>query len=144
MSCEKIFLKQLRESGFRLTPQREMVLNVMHQIEGYATAEEIYARVHALSSSVDISTIYRTLELLEKFQLVASIDLSDGQRRYELLGLHGPHHYLLCRSCKKLLRVEQEEIQPLIDHLREAHGFEAEPGHMVIPGICQMCRAAHN
>ena len=70
MSCEQVFLEQLRERGFRLTPQREMVLSVMHQIEDFATAEEIYDRVQVLSSAVDISTVYRTLELLQEFHLV--------------------------------------------------------------------------
>jgi Fe2+ or Zn2+ uptake regulation protein len=51
MSCEQVFLEQLREHGFRLTPQREMVLSVMHQIKDFATAEEIYERVQALSSA---------------------------------------------------------------------------------------------
>ncbi len=144
MSCEKVFLKQLRQRGFRLTPQREMVLEVMHQVEGLATAEEIHDRVQALSSCVDISTIYRTLELLQEFQLVAIIDLGDGQRRYELLGVHGPHAHLLCRSCGKLTGVEQEEIQPLSDHLREGHGFEVDSGSLIIPGLCRECQAARS
>lgn len=142
MACEEVFLKQLRQRGFRLTPQREMVLEVMHQIEGLATAEEIHAGVQALSSCVDISTIYRTLELLQEFQLVAVIDLGDGQRRYQLLGVHGPHLHLLCRSCGQLIGVEQEEIQPLIDHLGEGYGFEIDSGSLTIPGLCQECRTA--
>ena len=82
MCCEERFLQQLRERGFRLTPQREMVLHVLHDAEEHASAEELYARVSVLSSAVDISTVYRTLELLEEFHLVASFDLGDGERRY--------------------------------------------------------------
>ncbi len=141
MACEEIFLKQLRERGFRLTPQREMVLTVMHQVEGLATAEEIHDRVQTLSSCVDISTIYRTLELLQEFQLVAVIDPGDGQRRYELLGVHGPHLHLLCRSCGTLIGVDQGEIQPLIDHLGAGYGFEVDSGSLTIPGLCQECQA---
>lgn len=142
MACEKVFLKQLRERGFRLTPQREMVLTVIHQIEGLATAEEIHAGVQALSSCVDISTVYRTLELLREFQLVAVIELGQGQRCYELLGVHGPHPHLLCRSCGKLVGMEQEEIQPLVDHLGAGHGFEVDSGSLTISGLCQECQAA--
>ena len=141
MCCEDTFLKQLRERGFRLTPQREMVLRAMHEVEAHATAEEIYARVSAVSSAVDLSTVYRTLELLQEFHLVASIDLGDGQHRYELLGLHGPHHHLLCRACGQLVRVEQGEVQRLIEGLREAHGFSAEPEHLIIAGLCEKCQA---
>ena len=142
MCCEDTFLKQLRRRGFRLTPQREMVLQAMHEVEPHATAEEVYARVSALSSAVDLSTVYRTLELLQEFHLVATIDLGDGQLRYELLGLHGRHHHLLCHACGKLVRVEQEELQGMIDALVETHGFAAEPEHLIIPGLCEKCRQA--
>jgi len=142
MSCEEAFFKQLRDQGFRLTPQREMVLSVMHEIEGHATAEEIYERVHALSSSVDISTVYRTLELLGKFGLVAGVELEDGQRRYELIGVHGPHAHLVCRSCGKLIGVEETEMQFLIERMREKHGFHADVEHLSIPGMCLECLAA--
>lgn len=139
MSCEKVFFKQLREHGFRLTPQREMVLSVLHDIEGFATAEEIYERVSELSSSVDISTVYRTLELLQDFHLVASVDPCDSERRYELLGLHGQHFHLICRSCGKIIGVEPEVIEPLAARLSEEYGFEIELEHLSIPGLCRDC-----
>jgi len=141
MCCESAFLKQLHDRGLRLTPQREMVLGALHETQGHVTAEDIYARVQHLSSCVDISTVYRTLELLQEFDLVTSLDLGDGQRRYELVGGHGAHYHLLCRSCGKLLRLEQGEIQPLLDHLRQSYGFETEASHLMIPGLCRECRA---
>ena len=143
MTCEKVFLGQLRERGFRLTPQRQMVLNVLHQVEGTATAEEIHSRVQSISSCVDISTIYRTLGLLREFSLVASIDVGDGQRRYALLGVHGPRFHLACQSCGKLIGVEMAEARSLVDHLRRAHGFEANLAEITIPGLCQDCGQAH-
>jgi len=142
MCCEERFLQQLRERGFRLTPQREMVLHVLHDAEEHATADELYARVSVLSSAVDISTVYRTLELLEEFHLVASFDLGDGERRYELLTLHRPHYHLHCRSCGRLITIEAQELQPLLDRLAQAHGFEARVEHWVIPGLCGDCQAA--
>ncbi|MCX7670535.1 MAG: transcriptional repressor, partial [Anaerolineae bacterium] len=74
MSCQDVFVRRLRASGFRLTPQRELVLNVLHEIEGFASAEEIYARVRQLSTAVDISTVYRALDLLQEFGLVACVE----------------------------------------------------------------------
>jgi Fur family transcriptional regulator, ferric uptake regulator len=141
MSCEEFFFKQLREHGFRLTPQREMVLSVLHEIEGFATAEEIYARVSKLSSSVDISTVYRTLELLQDFHLVASVDSCDSERRYELLGLHGQHFHLVCRACGEITGVDPEVIEPLAARLREKYGFEIDLEHLSIPGLCVECAA---
>ena len=140
MACEETFIRQLRERGFRLTPQREMVLSVMHEIEGFATAEAIYDRVHTLSSSVDISTVYRTLDLLQDFHLVACVDPGDGQRRYELLGVHGAHFHLVCRTCGKVVGVDLEPALPLAQYVREHHSFEADLDHLSIPGLCQDCQ----
>ena len=139
MSCEEVFFKQLREQGFRLTPQREMVLSVLHEIEGFATADEIYSRVSAITSSVDISTVYRTLELLQDFELVASVDPGDGQRRYELLGLHGRHLHLVCRSCGEIVGVESAAIESFAADVRERFRFELDVANLSVPGLCAAC-----
>jgi Fur family ferric uptake transcriptional regulator len=140
MACEKVFLERLRHSGLRLTPQREMVLSVMHQIEGAATAEEIYAKVQALSSAVDISTVYRTLDMLKDLNLVACIDPSDQHHRYELVGVHGPHLHLVCRSCDKIIGVEMAEGEPFAAHLRAAYGFVADLSELTVSGQCRECQ----
>ncbi len=139
MSCEEVFFRQLREQGFRLTPQREMVLSALHEIEGFATTEEIYERVSAISSSVDISTVYRTLELLQDFHMVASVDPGDGQRRYELLGLHGRHLHLVCRSCGEIIGVEPAAIESFAADVRDRYGFELDVEHLSVPGLCTAC-----
>jgi len=142
MACEQVFIQQLRDHGFRLTPQREMVLAVMHEIEGFATVEEIYGRVQKLSSSVDLSTVYRTLDLLQEFNLVAAVDPGDGQRRYELLGLHGPHLHLVCQSCGKVIGVDLTVVQPLVQQLKEQFGFELDADHLSLSGLCRECAEA--
>lgn len=142
MACEEVFHERLQKSGLRLTPQREMVLSVMHQIRGTATAEEIYERVQVLSSAVDISTVYRTLDLLREFELVACIESTDKQRRYELLGLHGPHLHLVCQSCGRIIGVELKETEPLVQHLRQAYGFAGRLDEVTIPGLCEQCQAS--
>jgi Fur family ferric uptake transcriptional regulator len=139
MTCEQAFFKELRERGFRLTPQREMVLSVLHEIEGFATADEIYERVSGFSSSVDISTVYRTLELLQDFHLVASVDPGDGQRRYELLGIHGQHFHLVCRSCGRIVGVEPRAIESFATGMKEQYDFEIDLEHLSIPGLCREC-----
>lgn len=139
MACEEVFVQKLRERGFRLTPQREMVLSAMHDIEGLATADEIYTRVQGQSSAVDISTVYRTLELLQEFQLVACVDAGDGQRRYELLGVHGPHLHLVCQACGQVTGIDLQEGQPLARQLQDRYGFVTDLDHLSISGLCRTC-----
>lgn len=139
MGCEKVFIQQLRERGLRLTPQREMVLSVLHDIEGFSTVDEIHHRVQRLSTSVDLSTIYRTLDLLQELDLVACVDLGDGQRRYELLGVHGPHLHLVCQACGAVLGAPYDLATPLGAALQEAYGFQADLEHLSVPGLCAEC-----
>ncbi|MBN1874848.1 MAG: transcriptional repressor [Anaerolineae bacterium] len=138
MSCEKLLQQNLRQRGLRLTPQRELVLSVLHQLEAPATVDEIYARVHTRSSSVDISTIYRTLELFQEFQLVESFDPGDGIRRYEHLGHEAPHHHLVCQICNKVIPIPLTELEDLNDYLTKTYGFVLSEG-LTLPGTCKHC-----
>ena len=144
MSCEDFFLEKLREQGFRRTPQRDMVLSVMHKLDDFATADEIYQRVQTLSSAVDISTVYRTLDLLQDFELVAAVDAGDGQRRFKLEGVHEAHLHLVCRQCGAVIGSDLEPIELLVAHARERYGFVIEPDHLSIPGLCEQCAAARD
>ena len=139
MSCEQVFIQQLRARGFRFTPQREMILSVLHQIEGLATAEEIHSRVQEHSSSVDISTVYRTLDLLQEFDIVSAVDTEDGQRRYEFLGIHGAHLHLVCQNCGEVTGASPEVAQTLLERLQAEYGFHAALDHLSIPGLCRAC-----
>jgi len=142
MACEQVFVQQLRERGFRLTPQREMILSVLHEIEGLTTVDEIYNRVHAISSSVDISTVYRTLDLLQELDLVSCVDAGDDQRRYELLGVHGPHLHLVCQVCGKVIAADMEVAQAFGERLQAQYGFQAALDHLSVPGRCPDCTTA--
>lgn len=143
MACEQLFAEQLRRRGLRMTPQREMVLSALHQGGRFSTAEELHARVQRTSAAVDISTIYRTLDLLREFGLVAAVEAGDRQMRYELLGVHGPHLHLACQSCGRILGVSLQAADPLVETLLARHGFAAQLDDVTIPGLCADCRAKH-
>ena len=142
MACEEVFVQQLRERGFRLTPQREIILSVLHDVDGVDTVEGIYNRVERISSSVDISTVYRTLDLLQKFDLVASVDRSDDQRRYELLGIHGPHLHLVCQACGRVIGADLEVAEAFGQRLQAEYGFVPALDHLSVPGLCATCAAS--
>ena len=144
MSCEEFFYQRLREQGFRLTPQREIILSVLHKIEGFATAEEIHQQVREVSKSIDISTVYRTLELLQDFHLVAAVDPGDGQHHYELLERHKSHIHLICEGCGAIQGIGLERIEPLVAYAEKAHGFQVDLDQLTIPGLCAKCAAADN
>jgi Fur family transcriptional regulator, ferric uptake regulator len=141
LSCEEIFLKELRARGYRLTPQREIVLAVMHHMDRPATVDDIFQKVQERSSSLDISTVYRTLDLLQEFGLVRTIDKGERQIFYEYVGIHKPHVHLTCKSCGEIIGVELEPFAEAIKTLRAEYQFDILLDNMAIPGLCQKCRS---
>ncbi len=142
MACEQEFLRRLRERGCRLTAQREMVLSALHDVEGLATADEILSLVREVSLSVDISTVYRILDLFQELGIVSSVECADGQRRYELLGLHGPHLHLVCQACGKVIGADVEVARALCQELEARYAFRAAFDRLSIPGLCSACTPA--
>ncbi len=128
----------LREVGYRLTPQRMMILAAIHKSDGHTTAEAIHERVKEQYPFVDISTVYRTLQLLKKLHLVTETNLGEGVVEYEL-SERGRHHHLVCRQCGKTAALDDSFLKPLADRLLETHGFEADLEHSAIFGICARC-----
>lgn len=141
MSCERVLMEALRDRGFRFTPQREMILKVLHHLPGHSTAEEIYSQVQTLSSRVDIATIYRTLELLQELEFVNVIEVGAQGYRYELVGASPPHPHLVCRSCGRILDLDPEELRSLAVRLEGQYGFTAEVERLAVSGCCAACGA---
>ncbi|MFE0458677.1 Fur family transcriptional regulator [Kitasatospora sp. NPDC058965] len=129
----------LRERGYRLTPQRQLVLEAVDVLD-HATPDEILVRVRQTASGVNISTVYRTLELLEELGLVSHAHLGHGAPTYHLAGRH--HHlHLVCRDCQQVTETDTAIAAPLIDSLREQHGFDTDLKHFAIFGRCADCTA---
>jgi Fur family ferric uptake transcriptional regulator len=128
----------LRASGYRVTPQRQLVLESVSRLE-HATPEEIYADVRLTATGVNVSTVYRTLELLEQLGLVTHTHLGHGAPRYHLAA-QAQHVHLVCRQCEQVTEVDKSAVRPLLAALEESEGFLADLGHLTIFGLCTACR----
>jgi Fur family transcriptional regulator, ferric uptake regulator len=128
---------ELRSRGYRLTPQRQLVLSAVAEL-GHATPEAVHAWVTERASGVNISTVYRTLELLEELGLVHHAHLSHGAPTYH--AADKPQHvHLICRDCGAVTEIEPEVVGPLVRDLEAEHGFVADVGHLTIFGSCKEC-----
>ena len=128
---------ELRARGYRLTPQRQLVLEAVTHL-GHATPEDVHGWVVERSSGVSISTVYRTLELLEEVGLVKHAHLSHGAPTYHTAA--APEHvHLVCRDCGAVTEVEPAVVAPLVDTLRDTQGFTADVGHLTVFGSCREC-----
>jgi len=122
-----------------LTPQRMMVVDALHSVDQHISAEEIFTQVKARYPYANISTVYRTLELLKELGLVNEIALGDGRVRYHPEE-KGHHHHLVCQKCGGIIDLPEFALSPLEDILLRDYRFKADLKHLAVFGLCADCR----
>ncbi len=129
---------ELSKHGYRMTPQRMMILSAIENSDDHISAEEIYAQIVAKYPNINISTVYRTLELLEKMGLVTKTDLGEGRVRYHPAD-KGHHHHLVCRECGAIIDLDESVLTSLKSTLLRQYKFNADLRHLAILGRCVNC-----
>ena len=132
-------IDKLSERGYRLTPQRMLVLAAIENSDDHISADEIYAEVVKKYPHVNISTVYRTLELLNRLDLVTETDLGGGRVRYHPAD-KGHHHHLVCQECGKIIDLDESVLLSLEKVLLGEYNFSADLRHLAIFGRCADCR----
>ncbi|MCW2882230.1 MAG: ferric uptake regulator, Fur family [Sphaerisporangium sp.] len=120
-----------------MTPQRQLVLEAVTRL-GHATPEDICGQVQETARGVNISTVYRTLELLEELGMVTHTHLGHGAPTYHLAS-QADHVHLVCRGCGQISEVRPELVQGLVSTLRDELGFETDVRHLTVFGRCRDC-----
>ncbi|SEG85953.1 nickel uptake regulator, Fur family [Thermomonospora echinospora] len=129
--------EELRAHGYRVTPQRQLVLEAVTSLE-HGTPEEICTEVQRTARGVNISTVYRTLELLEELGLVKHTHLGHGPPTYHLAA-EAEHVHLVCRECGAVNDVTPRVADGLVEVLARDHGFQTDVHHLTVYGRCRDC-----
>lgn len=139
--CVNLFDK-LREGGYKMTPQRKIILDVIEQNPGkHLSTEEIYDLVRQTHPEVGLATVYRTLLLFEGMDIIHKLDLDDGFSRYELNRnkTDHRHHHLICTICGTVLEVEEDLLESLEQQILKEHGFIVKDHRLKLYGYCEKC-----
>jgi Fur family ferric uptake transcriptional regulator len=128
----------LSKKGYRMTPQRLMILEAIEGASGHVSAEEIFRNIRQRYSGLNISTVYRTLELLKETGMVTETDMGDGRVRFHSIG-HEHHHHLVCSRCGKVVDLDESMLSPLTAMLKDKYAFSADLKHLAIFGCCKDC-----
>ena len=129
----------LGQLGYRMTPQRMMIVAAIESAENHISAEDIFKQVVAKYPNVNVSTVYRTLELLERLGLVTKTEMGVGHIVYHPLE-KGHHHHLICRECGTVINLDEAVLAPLKESLLRDYQFSAELRHLGIMGLCADCQ----
>jgi Fur family transcriptional regulator, ferric uptake regulator len=135
--------RQLKDKGYKLTPQRRSVLDIIMVNEGkHLTTEEIYDLVKKDCPEIGLATVYRTLQLLEDINLVLKLNLDDGKNRYELVHDEEDHHHhhLICVSCGHVTEVEGDLLEQLEKEIERKYKFDITNHLLKFFGYCNNCK----
>lgn len=138
MGCYANHAQSLRQAGYRLTPQRLMVLEALYHHPGYATVDELWARVSSESSTIDLSTIYRTMHFLKEQGLVSELHSAAGATLYAAIR-EAPHAHAVCEGCGQIMHVEEAWLEELQAKLMREYGFSVDIANLEIAGLCEGC-----
>jgi Fur family ferric uptake transcriptional regulator len=139
---------QVKDHCTRWTVPREEIFNLLIQSQQHLSAKDLYAMLNPSNPAIGLTTVYRTLDLLDRAGLVRKVNTGDGQVRFEYLRGHDSdhHHHLICTGCGKILNYrdfEKEEldlVRKTEDILAGKYGFLIREHNIEFLGLCPDCR----
>ncbi len=140
---KEMFLQQLRQKGYKVTSQRQVILDFIAQNKGeHLSPDEIYERIKKTNPEIGLATVYRTLALLCKMKFIHKLDFDDGCSRYELNRHEGDHrhHHLICTICGSVTEVEEDLLDSLEEQVMRKNGFIVKDHRVKLYGYCKECR----
>ena len=129
--------RRLHEHGFRITPQRQLVLEAVERLQ-HGTPETILVEVQCTATGVNLSTVYRTLEVLESVGLVTHAHIGHGAPTYHAVD-EDLHIHLVCDHCSEVVSVPASIASSFVELLRAEQGFTTDISHMAVHGHCAKC-----
>jgi Fur family ferric uptake transcriptional regulator len=134
---------ELNERGWRLTPQRETILQVFQNLpEGkHLSAEDLYNVLEGNGEGISLSTIYRTLKLMARMGILRELELAEGHKHYELNQPYPHHHHhLICVRCNKTIEFKSDSILKVGSKTAQKEGYHLLDCQLTIHAVCPACQ----
>ena len=122
-----------------MTPQRLLIVRALRHAQGHVSAAQIAEQVKVAYPFVDVSTVYRTLDVLKRMRLATVTDMGSGDDVFEW-SPEAPHHHLICASCAGVRDIDHGYLEGMAATLERDFGFLPDLQHFAIFGLCSECR----
>ena len=126
------------EHGLAATHQRQILFEVVQEMEGHPSPEEIYARVRRRIPSISLATVYKNLHLFIESGIVGEVSLHHGSLRVETN--RATHHHLVCRGCRSITDLDEGGFQLALRQRKVPTGFQVERMTVEVLGLCTDCQ----
>ncbi|WP_151529171.1 MULTISPECIES: Fur family transcriptional regulator [Corynebacterium] len=130
--------------GVRSTRQRAAVVNVLRDLDAFASAKTIHEELTRRNYRVGLTTVYRTLQSLADIEAVDVLNMASGETRYRHCDTEGHHHHLVCTDCGKTEEIEGGPVEEWAQQAAQAHGFKLTAHTAEVFGFCAECAPRHS
>ncbi len=143
MSHHMEALENIRHQGYRLTPQRMLIMSIVADGDGHLGVDEVFRRTKEGYPYMDIATVYRTLHLFKQLGVVTEVAIGD-RLHFELTDPDGRHHHMVCRVCAGAFNLSPHYLEEFQKALVEEFGFEPDLDNFTVTGVCSNCQDKAN
>ena len=136
---------ELNDRGWRLTPQRETILQVFQNLPKgqHLSAEELYNVLEGQGEAISLSTIYRTLKLMSRLGILRELELAEGHKHYELNQPYPyHHHHLICVRCNKTVEFKNDSVLKISTKTAQKEAYHMLDCQLTIHAVCPACQRA--
>lgn len=130
-------LQHLKKKGYRLTTSRQEIVNSLN--DHPQTVQKIHSSLTKRGIDIDITSVYRTVELFVEMGIVYAIDLGSGSKQYELVDTKSHHHHLVCNTCGIVEDIIMNE-ESIMKELHKKTTFKVDHHHLEFFGYCADCQ----
>ena len=138
---EKKVIAALKKQGYKLTPQRRVVIHEIISSQDHLTPASIYKKVHQDYPNIGLVTIYRTLGILTELGLICELHVGGICRSYTI-STPQHHHHLICSNCGIVIDFTGHHLSALERSLSKESGFRIDSHLLEFVGLCQTCQKA--
>lgn len=136
----KILKETLHKEGLRYTKQRQEIWNELRSSDKHRDAEEILFTLRKRGLKISRATVYRTIDVLVKNNLIDKLDIGDGRAKFEYNDKYLHHDHLICTCCGKIIEFNNNEIEELQNKIAKQHNFKLLHHSHQLFGICKDCK----
>jgi len=135
----KNFKKSVSKAGFKNSIQKDYILKILYFSDDHLSAEQICSIAKNMYKiDMGIATVYRTVKFFELMNIIKSLDVGDGAKRYELnISIH--HDHMICTNCHTIIEFTDDVIEDQQVHVSNKHNFILKDHIMTIYGLCESC-----
>ena len=129
-------MEKFRNKNFKITPQRMGIFKILEGNLEHPSAEDIFSKIKKIYPATSFTTVYKTLDILEKMGEVLKITIDDERMHYD--PNTATHHHIICLGCNKISDIEGDHINPTLPDgiLNE---FTPSRYHVSFYGTCKDC-----